>query len=273
VADARFTIAPGCATGGSIVGGFHHIPSGRPTADNNGSPTATSKILEYCIWDLTCRPACPDPRGMGCVNERFWGDLYFCGSPIYARSDFTPLPSTKIGLTIADEKAPPLVPAFCGGDGSPNYADSSTLEKGCWYYFCQVASSFGKRLLTMSEFQVAAFGAPEAGSRGTDPCSVIWELASKWGLAHATGTLYSWGADLMFKDVNSQTFGWRTGVTRGRGDVYHLGNDDSLVAGRLGGNWNNGSRAGSRTSLWVIQPWSASVDLSARFASQHLVTC
>jgi len=102
---------------------------------------------------------------------------------------------------------------------------------------------------------------------------VIWERASKWGLAQATGTLYSWGADLMFRDVNSQTFGWRTGVTRGRGDVYQQGNDDSLVAVRLGGNWNNGSRAGSRTSLWVSQPWSASVDVSARFAAEHLVTC
>jgi hypothetical protein len=196
VADSSFTSAPAGATGGTIVGGFHHIPSGRPTAVNNGSPTAAAEILEYSIWDLTWRPACPDPRGMACVDERFWCDLYFCGSTSYAGSDFTAVPSSKIGLTIADENAPPLIPAFYGGDGSTNYADSSTLEKGCWYDFCEVASSFGKRLLTMSEFQVAAFGAPEAGSRGTDPGTVIWERASKWGLAQATGTLYSWGADL-----------------------------------------------------------------------------
>jgi hypothetical protein len=42
----------------------------------------------------------------------------------------------------------------------------------------------------------------------------------------------------MFRDVNSQTFGWRTGVTRGRGDVFQQGNDDSLVAVRLGGAWD-----------------------------------
>ncbi len=273
VADASFTSAPAGATGGSIVGGFHHIPSGRPTAVNNGSPTAAAEILEYSIWDLTWRPACPDPRGMACVDERFWCDLYFCGSTSYAGSDFTAVPSSKIGLTIADENAPPLVPAFYGGDGSTNYADSSTLEKGCWYDFCEVASSFGKRLLTMSEFQVAAFGAPEAGSRGTDPGTVIWERASKWGLAQATGTLYSWGADLMFRDVNSQTFGWRTGVTRGRGDVYQQGNDDSLVAVRLGGDWGAGSNSGSRTSHWGSQPWFASIGISARFAAEHLVTC
>lgn len=273
VADASFTSAPAGATNGSLVGGFHHIPSGRPTAVNNGSPTAAAEILEYSIWDLTWRPTCPDSRGMTCVDERFWCDLYFCGSTSYAGSDFSAVPSSKIGLTIADETAPPLIPAFYGGDGSTNYADSSTLEKGCWYDFCEVASSFGKRLLTMSEFQVAAFGAPEAGSRGDDPGTVIWERASKWGLAQATGTMNSWGAGLLFRDVNSQTFGWETGVTRGRGDVYQQGNDDSLVANVLGGAWGNVSNSGSRCSIWFNQPWSASNSISARFACDHTITC
>jgi len=125
----------------------------------------------------------------------------------------------------------------------------------------------------MSEFQVAAFGAPEAGSRGSDPGTVIWERASKWGLAQATGTLYSWGADLMFRDVNSQTFACRTGVTRGRGDVYQQGNDDSLVAVILGGDWTSGSASGSRSSFWNALPWVAGADISARFAAEHLVTC
>jgi formylglycine-generating enzyme required for sulfatase activity len=147
------------------------------------------------------------------------------------------------------------------------------LEKGCWYDFCEVASSFGKRLLTMSEFQVAAFGAPEAGSRGTDPGTVIWERASKWGLAQATGTLWTWGADLLFRDVNSQTFGYRTGVTRGRGSVYQQGNDDSLVAVRLGGNWGDTANSGSRASSWNYQPWGATYAVGARFAAEHLVTC
>ena len=273
VSDASFTTAPAGATGGSIVGGYHYIPSGRPTAVNNGSPTAAAEILEFSIWDLTWRPECPDPRGMACIDGRFWCDLYFCGSTSYAGTDFSAVPSSKIGLTIADEDAPPLIPAFYGGNGVTAYADDSTLEKGCWYDFCEVASSFGKRLLTMSEFQVAAFGAPEAGSRGTDPGTVIWERASKWGLAQATGTLYSWGADLMFRDVNSQTFGWRTGVTRGRGDVYQQGDDDSLVAVVLGGFWSAGSVSGSRTSSWLARPWLADAVSSARFAAEHLVTC
>jgi len=59
VADASFTSAPAGATGGSVVGGYHYIPSGRPTAVNNGSPTAAAEILEYSIWDLTWRPIMP----------------------------------------------------------------------------------------------------------------------------------------------------------------------------------------------------------------------
>ena len=79
VSNASFTTAPAGATGGSIVGGYHYIPSGRPTAFNNGSPTAAAEILEFSIWDLTWRPECPDPRGMACIDGRFWCDLYLCG--------------------------------------------------------------------------------------------------------------------------------------------------------------------------------------------------
>jgi hypothetical protein len=110
VSDSSYTTAPAGATGGSIVGGYHYIPSGRPTAFNNGSPTSTAEILEFSIWDLTWRPVCPDPRGMTCVDGRFWCDLYLCGSTSYATTAFTAVPSSKIGLTIADNSSPALIP-------------------------------------------------------------------------------------------------------------------------------------------------------------------
>jgi hypothetical protein len=272
VSDASFTSAPAGASGGSIVGGYHYIPSGRPTAVNNGSPTAAAEILEFSIWDLTWKPECPDPRGMTCVDGRFWIDLYHCGSTSYAGTDFSAVPSSKIGLTIADGGSPPLIPAFYGGNGSTAYADVDSTSKGCWYDFCEVASSFGKRLPTMMEFQNAAFGAPEEGSRGTDPGTVQWERVSKWGLAQATGTLWVWGSDLNFKDVNSQTFAFQTGRTRSRGGVFQQGNEQSLVAVALGGGWPNVSLSGSRASFWNFPPWIASSDIGARFAAGHLVT-
>ena len=264
VADASFTSAPAGATGGSIVGGFHHIPSGRPTAVNSGSPTAAAEILEYSIWDLTWRPTCPDPRGMTCVDGRFWCDLYLCGSTSYAGPDFTAVPSSKIGLTIADENNPPLIPAIYGGDGTTTYSLVDSKEAGSWYDFAEVASSFGKRLISWLEFQHAAFGGPENGSRGSDPGTVIWERASLWGLAQSTGTLYSWGSD-----VQGNTGGGWTSATGNRGDVFQSGYSAVL----LGGGWANGSISGSRCASWNTAPSDASYPISARFAAGHLVTC
>ena len=169
VSNASFTTAPAGATGGSIVGGYHYIPSGRPTAVNNGSPTAAAEILEFSIWDLTWRPECPDPRGMACIDGRFWCDLYLCGSTSYAGTAFSAVPSSKIGLTIADNSSPALIPGFYGGNGSTAYSLVSGNNPGSWYNFAEVAHSFGKRFMWSWEFQAAAFGAPEAGSRGTDP--------------------------------------------------------------------------------------------------------
>jgi hypothetical protein len=261
VADASFVTAPAGATGGSIVGGFHYIPSGRPTAFDNGSPTAAAEILEYSIWDLTWRPECPDPRGMANIDGRFWCDLYLCGSTSYAGTDFSAVPSSKIGLTIADNNSPPLIPGFYGGDGSTAYTLVSGNNPGSWYNFAEVAHSFGKRLMFSWEFQAAAFGAPEAGSRGSDPGTVIWERESKWGLAQATGTLSVWGIER----VGIYTSGSNTN-TGGRGTEFA----DAPRAVLLGGNWGFGSDSGSRCAIWITVPSSGSGGIGARFAAGHL---
>ncbi len=262
VSDASYVTAPAGATGGSIVGGYHYIPSGRPTAFNNGSPTATAEILEYSIWDLTWRPVCPDPRGMTCVDGRFWCDLYFCGSTSYANTTFAAVQSSKIGLTIADNSSPALIPSFYGGNGSTAYTLTGGNNPGSWYNFAEVAHSFGKRFMFSWEFQAAAFGAPEAGSRGSDPGTVIWERASKWGLAQATGTLYTWAIER----VGIYTSGSNTN-TGGRGAEYA----DAPRALILGGAWDNGADSGSRAAHWSLVPSLGSNAIGARFAAEHLV--
>jgi hypothetical protein len=258
VADASFVTAPAGATGGSIVGGFHHIPAGRPTAFDNGSPTSAPEILEYSLWDLTWRPSCPDPRGMACIEGGFWIDLYFCGTTSYAGANFSAVPSSRIGLTIADGSSPPLVPARYGGDGSTAYAN------GKWYAFAEVARSFGKRLPTYSEFSAAAYGAPEAGSRGSDPGTVIWERESLFGLAQATGTLWTWAEETCSVDGPTA---FTTGTeTEGRGQVYGA-ETRALI---LGGNWATTSNSGSRAAGWYATPWDSSNGVGARFVAGHL---
>lgn len=256
VADASFTTAPAGATGGSIVGGFHYIPSGRPTAENNGSPTGSAEILEFSIWDLTYRPSCPDPRGMACINDAFWIDLYLAGATSYAGSTFSAVPSSRIGLTIADGSSAPLVPAQYGGNGTTTYGSFT------WYEASEMAASFGKRLPFYGEFAAAAFGAPEAGSRGTDPGTVIWERASKFGLAQATGVMWQWGAD----SAGSGSGGSWSASTEGRGSVYST--DARAVI--LGGNWGATSNSGSRCADWTYTPWFPYA-FGARFAAGHLV--
>ena len=262
VSDASYTTAPAGATGGSIVGGYHYIPSGRPTAFNNGSPTATAEILEYSIWDLTWRPVCPDPRGMTCVDGRFWCDLYLCGSTSYATTAFSAVPSSKIGLTIADNSSPALIPSFYGGNGSTAYTLVSGNNPGSWYNFAEVAHSFGKRFMWSWEFQAAAFGAPEAGSRGSDPGTVIWERQSKWGLAQATGTLYVWGIERV--GIYISVTNTNTG---GRGTEYA----DAPRALLLGGHWFAGAVSGSRNVDWANVPSAGATNIGARFAAEHLV--
>jgi len=40
----------------------------------------------------------------------------------------------------------------------------------------------------------------------------------------------------------------------------------SLVAAKLGGNWSNGSNAGSRCSKWNNYPWNSNNNIGARGA-------
>ena len=258
VADASFTTAPAGATGGSVVGGFHYIPSGRPTAFNNGSPTAAAEILEYSLWDLTYRPSCPDPRGMACINDAFWIDLYLAGATSYAGSTFSAVPSSKIGLTIADGSSAPLVPAQYGGNGSTTYGSFT------WYEASEMAASFGKRLPFYAEFAAAAYGAPEVSSRGSDPGTVQWERVSLYGLAQATGTLWQWGADYA---LAGNPLAWTTN-TEGRGSVFDSNLSRTVL---LGGLWDYPSYSGSRAALWNIAPSISSGSLVARFAAGHLV--
>ena len=239
------------------MGGFHYIPSGRPTAFNNGSPTGAVEILEFSLWDLTYRPSCPDPRGMACINDAFWIDLYLAGATSYAGSTFSAVPSSKIGLTIADGSSAPLVPAQYGGNGSTTYGSFT------WYEASEMAASFGKRLPFYAEFAAAAYGAPEASSSGSDPGTVQWERASLYGLAQATGTLWQWGADTS----GDGSGGAYSASTEGRGSVYST--DARAVI--LGGDWSASSLAGSRAAAWFLTPWSSSASRGARFAAGHLV--
>lgn len=256
VADASFVTAPAGALGGAIIGGFHYVPSGRPTALNSGSPTAASEILEYSLWDLTYRPSCPDPRGMVCVNDMFWIDLYLSNTTCYAGSTFSAVPTSKINVTIASGTNSPLLPALYGGNGTTSYGSYT------WFQASEMASSFGKRLPSYAEFVAAAFGAPEETSRGSDVATVLWERVSKFGLAQATGVKGHYGADTFGSGASGATW---IGGTVNRGGIYAA----EARFGAFGGNFSNTTYSGSRCIILDAQFSTSNTYYASRFAAGH----
>lgn len=232
------------------VGGFHYAAGGNATGTSGGSTTA--QINEYSFWDLKFRPACSDPRGMTLVADGFWVDIYL------ANTDCDTNGTSKYNVTMADGSSPPKVPTKFGGNGSTTYGSLT------WFESCELASAYGKRLLTQREFMAMAYGTTEASSIGSDQGSTILNAAytSKWGVMQATGVLWSWGDDRGGPFAGAS---WNAN-TEGRGSEYNAPN-----AVILGGDWGSGSVSGSRCSVWNNAASHSASAVGVRCACDHLL--
>jgi hypothetical protein len=232
------------------VGGFHYAAGGNATGQSGGNSTA--QINEYSLWDLKFRPACNDPRGMTLVAGGFWVDIYLANTDCDANG------TSKYNVTMADGSSPPKVPTAFGGNGSTTYGSLT------WFESCELASAYGKRLLTQREFMAMAYGTTEASSVGTDQGSTILNAAytSKWGVMQSTGVLWVWGDD---RGGPSAGASWNAN-TEGRGSEYNAPN--AVV---LGGGWTSGSASGSRCAGWFASASDSNGDLGVRCACDHLL--
>lgn len=232
------------------IGGFHYAAGGNATAQSGGNTTA--QINEYSLWDLKFRPACSDPRGMALVADGFWVDIYL------ANTDCDTNGTSKYNVTIADGSSPPKVPTKFGGNGSTTYGSLT------WFESCELASAFGKRLLTQREFMAMAYGTTEASSIGSDQGSTILNAAytSKWGVMQSAGVMWVWGDDRAGPFAGAS---WNAN-TEGRGSEYNAPN--AVV---LGGPWSNGADAGSRCSYWSAAASLSDDGLGVRFSCDHLL--
>lgn len=232
------------------IGGFHYAAGGNATAQSGGNTTA--QINEYSLWDLKFRPACSDPRGMALVADGFWVDIYL------ANTDCDTNGTSKYNVTIADGSSPPKVPTKFGGNGSTTYGSLT------WFESCELASAFGKRLLTQREFMAMAYGTTEASSIGSDQGSTILNAAytSKWGVMQSAGVMWVWGDDRAGPFAGAS---WNAN-TEGRGSEYNAPN-----AVILGGGWNSGAVAGSRCSTWYNAASYSSDNIGVRFSCDHLL--
>ena len=232
------------------IGGFHYAAGGNATGTSGGDTTAS--INAYSFWDLKWRPACSDPRGMALVADGFWVDIYLANTDCDANG------TSKYNVTIADGSSPPKVPTKFGGNGSTTYGSLT------WFESCELASAYGKRLITQREYMAMAYGTTEASAIGSDQGSTILNAAytSKWGVMQSTGVMWVWGDD---RGGAYATGGWNAN-TEGRGSEYNAPN-----AVLLGGTWYNGADAGSRCSLWLNAASLSDSSIGVRFSCDHLL--
>lgn len=232
------------------IGGFHYAAGGNAAAQSGGN--TTPQINEYSFWDLKWRPACNDPRGMTLVADGFWADIYLANTDCDANG------TSKYNVTIGDGSSPPKVPTKFGGNGSTTYGSLT------WFESCELASAYGKRLLTQREFMAMAYGTTEASSIGSDQGSTILNAAytSKWGVMQSAGVMWVWGDDRAGPFASAA---WNAN-TEGRGSEYNAPN-----AVILGGSWSNGADSGSRCSNWTLAASNSVSSIGVRFSCDHLL--
>jgi len=166
------------------LGGFHYALGGNATGRDGGD--STPAINPYSLWDLGFRPACPDPRGMTCVElgagNRAWIDIFLLCV------DHGRHGTSRCGVTIADGRSLPRL----------NYHDAAA-----------VMAKYGKRLAAYDEFRAAAYGVKERSSADSHPKITGLDAArtSACGLMQATGNLWIWGTDGDLDDPAPSIFG------------------------------------------------------------------
>ena len=210
------------------IGGFHFAPGGNASARVGGDEIPA--INPCSLWDLSFRPACPDPRGMTLVEKqgnRFWCDIYLTGADCHVDG------TSKFGAAIAD------------GDKCPRDPEGDRYDQFDYKTAVAVMAHHGKGLLSTDEFRAAAIGVTERSACDRDPKTTGLDASrtSRFGLMQATGNLWVWG---------------------------HDGDPDEPRASIFGGSWFSGDHAGSRDAYVGYWPENSSGLLGARGRSDHL---
>ena len=256
----------------SKIGGFHYGLTGEvetPTGNKTEADMVEIRgINSHSIWDFNFRPIA-NPEGMVYIGGK-WYDIYLLNSEHIANG------TSKAGAIIAagtttNGRAIPKIPIMFGGDGTLNYG------KLTWFQACEIAKSHSKELISYAEYQTIAYGVSEQQSSQINGYEVAVgaiehyaNLTSKFGIEQATGTQWIWGKDVGGnRSENPTAWGWQTGLTDSRGNIYALHNSH-ITAVLLGAYRGAGANAGSRSSNWSYYVGHSGWFIGCRFASDHL---
>jgi hypothetical protein len=184
--------------GRPVIGGFHFAPGGNASARAGGDREPA--INPHSIYDLSFRPACPNPRGMACVEmgggRKIWVDIYLTGT------------GHEIGGTS------------CHG---ATIATGRTLDRLNYIDAQAIMARHGKQLLGVTEFWAAAYGVTEKAALKERPETTGLQadddhrFTSRYGLFQATGGVWIWGHDEDPNDRRPSLFGgsWLLGSHAG----------------------------------------------------------
>lgn len=248
-ADSSFAAPTGYTAANSRkIGGFNYAPGGLATGTSGGD--STPQILAGTLWDLYFRPACPDPRGMKCVGNGFWIDLWPLNTEHITNG------TSKYGATIADGASPPKIPLAYGGNGSNSYGGLN------WWQAAEVMQSHGKRLPTYAERAAAGYGVTEGTSRGADPVTCQLDIArTSAHMFMATGNMWEWGNEF---GGGAAAAGY-VATPSGRGSTYQQ--ENAVI---FAGSWGVAGDSGSLCANWYNGPANSSISISARGVCAHL---
>ncbi|MFA9375746.1 MAG: SUMF1/EgtB/PvdO family nonheme iron enzyme [Lachnotalea sp.] len=245
------------------LGGFHYgivrcvssklnpINTGGTEKGSGWESNVKSAIVPRSVWTTHHRPKC-SPEGMVYVSSGLWVDIYLASS-------------NGIGGVQSVYNATPLT-------GTEGYNS---------YDFIDMGLKTGKRLLSYSEWQQAAYGSPQ-GEDGNNTnawtattnaartaTGIVVKSVSAIGCRDCVGNVMEWLDELSYRYDGTQSFSWKDVLGEKNGQIYTEGicGLTRLIAG---GYWQHGVHAGCRTVTNDFAPWAGASAIGARFGCDSL---
>lgn len=173
----------------------------------------------------------------------------------------------------------------------------SGIDGLCQYNFSELAARAGMRLMSYSEWQAAAYGAPQGEAdanvygwcdetnkvRARTGCSVNLETGlhdaekgakpyaiSAMNVVDTTGNVWEWLGEYSNRhDAPEGEWGYYDQLGPGMGQIYGW-KTDSFSAFAAGGHWHRGIYCGPRAINPDDQPWKVNVHIGTRLACDSL---
>lgn len=245
------------------IGGFHYgrvrqvssklIPINAAGVEKGSGweSNVVSGIVPRSVWTTKHRPKC-SPEGMVYAGGGLWVDIYIASS-------------NGVGGVKSAYGTTPLT----GTEGHNSYD------------FIDLGLKSGKRLLSYSEWQQAAYGSPQgADGNNTNAWAATSNTArtttgkvvnavSAIGCVDCVGNVWEWLDELSYRYDGTQSWGWKDVLGAGNGQAYTEGTY-GLVRLIAGGGWGSGVVAGCRAVLCRNCPWYVNAVIGARFGCDSL---